>query len=68
MTKCYVLVLIIYVVAHETQKEIVIDKLPHYHVSDIPPDLNPGIKRRFHYHYYYYYYYYYYYCYFSFAY
>ena len=53
MTKRYVSVLVIYVVTHETQKETVIDKVPHYHVSDIPPDLNPGIPR-FHYHYYYY--------------
>ena len=45
MTKCYVLVLVIYVVTHETQKETVIDKVPHYHVSDIPLDLNTGIPR-----------------------
>jgi len=46
MTKCYVLVLMIYVVTHETQKETVIDKVPHNHVSDIPLDLNTRIPRR----------------------
>ena len=45
MTKCYVLVLVIYVVTHETQKETVIDKVPHYHVSDISLDLNTRIPR-----------------------
>jgi len=51
MTKGYVLVVMIYIVTHGREKESVIDKVPHYHVSDIPPDLNPGIPRRFHYHY-----------------
>ena len=45
MTKCYVLVLMIYVVTHEMQKETVIDKVPHYHVSDISLDLNTRIPR-----------------------